>query len=193
MSALNASQEMMALALHPRSGVLIALLVAAAVIDWRTRRIPNWLTLGGLLYGLAYNAVVPPPLRGGLGWALAGAAVGLAVLLPLYVFRIIGAGDVKLMAMVGAFLGAGATLQALVFTLVAGGVAAVGFAVHHRSAMRLARNTGAVVQSLAFAALAGTRGVDPLAAGASVGRMPYGVCICIGTVACLAAGRLGYA
>jgi prepilin peptidase CpaA len=192
MSTLNASQELLAMAVHPRTGVLSALLVAAAIIDWRTRRIPNWLTVGGLVYALAYNAMVPPPLQGGLGWALAGAAVGLGVLLPLYVIRVMGAGDVKLMAMAGAFLGAGATLQALLFTLVAGGLAAVVFALYHRGAVRLARNTGAIVQSMAFAALAGSRSAEPLAQGASIGRMPYGVSICLGTIASLAARQLGY-
>jgi prepilin peptidase CpaA len=191
MSALNASQQLFALVAHPRTGVLIALLAAAAVIDWRTRRIPNWLTLGGILYGLAYNAIVPPPLRGGLGWALTGAAVGLVLLLPLYVFRIMGAGDVKLMAMVGAFLGAAATLQALLFTLVAGGIAAVAYALYHRGALRLARNTGAIVQSLAFAALSGTRPADPVPRGASVGAIPYAVSIALGTLACLVTRQLG--
>ncbi len=188
----DASQELIELLVHPRTGVLIVLLLAAAVTDWRTRRIPNWLTIGGALYALAYNATVPPPMQGGLGWALMGLGVGLVVLLPLYVLRIMGAGDVKLMAMVGAFLGPTATLQALLFTTAAAGVAAIVFAIHHRSAVRLARNSTNIVQSLAFAALTGSRPVDLLPAGTSIGRMPYGVSICIGTITCLVARQLAY-
>jgi prepilin peptidase CpaA len=190
MTALNATQELLALATHPRTGVLTALLVVAAVVDWRTLRIPNWLTVGGLAYALAYNGLMARGPDGGLGWALAGMGVGLAILLPLYVFRILGAGDVKLMAMVGAFVGASVTLQALLFTLAVGGIAAVAYAAWHGAAMRMARNTGAIVQSLAVAAAAGMRPAAPLPRGASVGKMPYGVSICLGTIACLAVRQL---
>jgi len=193
MSALDASQGLLALAAHPRSGVLIALLVAAAVIDWRTLRIPNWLTLSGVVYGLAYNAIVPPPLRGGIAWALTGMAVGLVVLLPLYALRVMGAGDVKLMAMIGAFVGVPDIFQAILFTFIVGGIAAIGSALYHKAFRRMTTNVLDVVQYMAFAAMAGGRPTPGLAGGASAGKLPYGVSIAAGTIAWLVARLLGLA
>jgi prepilin peptidase CpaA len=86
------------LLLHPRTGVLIGLLTTAAVSDVRTGRIPNWLVFSGALYALAYNALYPRDM--GILFALGGLSVGLVALLPGYLLRVLGAGDVKLMAMV---------------------------------------------------------------------------------------------
>ena len=93
--------------------LLCALLALAVWHDVLTRRIPNWLVLSGMLMGLALNSILPSGAgffsdpSGAIGFLLAleGAALGLAMLLPLYAFGAMGAGDVKLMAMVGAFLG----------------------------------------------------------------------------------------
>jgi prepilin peptidase CpaA len=156
---------------HSRELVLAAFLVAGAWIDWRTFRIPNWLTLSGLAAGLAYNA---SPAPGALGFltALGGAAIGLAALLPLYAGRVMGAGDVKLMALVGAFLGTSQVLFAVLFTFIAGGIAALAFALWTQSTGRLALNVSELVR--------GGPGI------ASVGRLPYGISICAGTLAWLA-------
>lgn len=176
----------------PRSASLVTLLVVAGVIDFRTMRIPNWLTYGGAVFGLLFNAVVPAPVQPGVLWALGGLALGLVLLLPLYALRVMGAGDVKLMAMVGAFLGVSATLNAVVFTFIAGGAAALVFALWHRALGRMAVNVRELVQWMAFAAAAGLR---PAAAApaASVGKLPYGISICVGTIASLVATQLGYA
>jgi prepilin peptidase CpaA len=181
-----------ALATNPRSAVLIALLVAAAVIDYRSYRIPNWLTFGGAIFGLGYNAAVPAAVQPGILWALGGLGLGLVILLPLYALRVMGAGDVKLMAMVGAFLGLSGILTAVLFTFIAGGVAALGFVLWHRAFRRMAGNVRDLVQWMAFAAVAGLR---PTAAtpAISVGKLPYGISICAGTIASLAATQLGFA
>ena len=84
--------------------MLPALFAAAAGwSDWRFRRIPNWLTVPGLLLGVAVNSLV-------WGWAgarssLLGALLGLALLLPFVMVRSLGAGDWKLVGALGAFLG----------------------------------------------------------------------------------------
>ena len=180
------------LAGHPAIA-LVALVVAAAVVDVQSYRIPNWLTAGGMLLGLAWNsAIAPAPLAGFL-WALGGLAVGLAVLLPFYALRAMGAGDVKLMAMVGAFLGLPAVLYAVLFTFIAGGVLAVTFALAHRSAGRMAANVGEIARHMAFGAMTGTRPAVPLAAGPSIGKLPYGISIAIGTIAYVVADQLGFA
>ncbi len=75
----------------------------AGWFDWRSRRIPNWLTLPGLLLGLALNTLAwgAPGIKS----ALAGAGLSLVVLLPFVLLRGLGAGDWKLMGALGALLG----------------------------------------------------------------------------------------
>ena len=88
-------------------GLLICLLLIAARSDIKTRRIPNWLVLSGIVIGLLANGLLPAGLGinntfvpGGLGWlgAIQGMGLGLAVLLPLYLLRAMGAGDVTMLA-----------------------------------------------------------------------------------------------
>ncbi|MEG0884092.1 MAG: prepilin peptidase, partial [Janthinobacterium sp.] len=86
--------------------LLCILLTGAVWHDMRSRRIPNGLVFGGALAALLLHAVLTPGAGGlGLPAALGGLALGLALLLPMYMLRALGAGDVKLMAMVGAFIG----------------------------------------------------------------------------------------
>jgi prepilin peptidase CpaA len=176
-----------------RIAVLVVLLVAAAVIDYRTMKIPNWLTVGGLVTGLVLTTIdALRPLNGFLG-ALSGAAVGLGILLPLYVLRVMGAGDVKLMAMAGAFLGVNATLVAVLFTFIVGGIAALAFALWHRAFGRMAGNVRDIVQWMTFAAISGIRPTPAVPAASSIGKLPYGISICAGTIASLAVTQLGFA
>jgi prepilin peptidase CpaA len=101
---------------------LLAVLAAATLSDLRTRRIPYGLTLGGAALGLLINAVTLG--AGALGLAVLGFALCLICMLPLYVSGGTAAGDVKLMAMVGAFLGPMNGFMALLFTLVTGALLA---------------------------------------------------------------------
>jgi prepilin peptidase CpaA len=175
----------------PRTAALVGLLAVAVVIDCRTLRIPNWLTIGGTLFALAINTLPWSHGRIGAASAFAGLATGFAILLPAYAARVMGAGDVKLMAMCGAFLGWPDILAAVFFTLVAGGIAALGFAFARRSARRLFANVRQVVHTGMYAVLAGARPSPRIEAGASAGRLPYSISICAGTLACLAAQRFG--
>ena len=175
------------LATSPRTGVLIALLVVAAVIDYRSYKIPNWLTVGGMLLGLACSAALAAPAYSGLLAGLGGIAVGMVVLLPLYAIRVLGAGDVKLMGAVGAFLGVADTLSAILFVGVTSGVAAVAVALQRKAFRRMVGNLSqATLQMMVFAAVGGERPGDALAAH-SVGKLPFGICICVGTIAYLIA------
>ena len=105
--------------------------------------------------------------------------------------RVLGAGDVKLMAMVGAFLGLPEILPALLFVFIAGGLAALAFVVLHRSVPRLAANLRAIAQGSLLWALTGHR-VGGMAPGMSVGKLPYGVSISAGSLLYLVARQLGY-
>jgi prepilin peptidase CpaA len=180
------------LATNPRTVVLFVLLVVAAVLDVRHQRIPNWLTMGGLLFGLGYSVFVPFWGDHGVLWALAGAGVGFAVLLPLWVLRLTGAGDVKLMAMAGSLLGLQAIPLALVGSLTAGGVCAIAFALLHRN---LRIMLGNVVRILHLGVIAVAAGVPVRIATpgeGSVGRLPYGVPIALGTITTTVAAHFGF-
>jgi prepilin peptidase CpaA len=106
---------MMALDLLPA-----AVASVAALIDLRWRRIPNWLTLVTLVAGVAIHVVRDGLL--GVGIALAGAVLGLAFLMPFYVIHAIGAGDVKLLAALGALLGPQALVSVAIYGALVGGV-----------------------------------------------------------------------
>jgi prepilin peptidase CpaA len=181
------------LVLSPRTGVLMALLLVAAVIDIKTGRIPNWLVFGGALYALVYNTMSPLYARDiGILFALGGLAVGLVSLLPAYLFRVMGAGDVKLMAMVGAFVGAWATVGAVLATLVAGGVLALALAMSSGRTVRLLRNVAAVSRGTIVTITTGIGGLAAVHDGQSAGKMPYGVAIAVGTIAYLVLSQLGF-
>jgi prepilin peptidase CpaA len=181
------------LAASPRIGVLIVLLVAAAVIDFRSFRIPNWLTFGGAIIGFACSALLPSADGGGLLWSIGGLGVGFGLMLPLYALKTMGAGDVKLMAMAGTFLGPWGTLNAILFTFIAGGLAAVVFALSHRAIGRLAANVKDKVQFMAFSVMGGVRPDAGIGGAASIGKLPYGISISAGTIAYVLARHLGYA
>lgn len=101
--------------------------VVAAIFDWRYRRLPNWLTLGGFAVGAAYILITGAAPLGGdslRNWLAAGVAFG--VLFPAYLFHWMGAGDVKLFAAMG-LLGGGKVLLPtfLVASLLVGGWALI--------------------------------------------------------------------
>jgi prepilin peptidase CpaA len=101
--------------------VLIA--IAAGYLDWRYRRIPNWLTVSGFGAGIAVNTVLyrwP-----GLKAALLGTALGLGLLLPFVLVRSLGAGDWKLAGALGACLGPRPLLAVLMGTILVAGVMAL--------------------------------------------------------------------
>jgi len=84
-------------------GLAVALALIAGWTDWRSRRIPNWLTVPGFLAGVAANVLANG--LAGLKTSLLGAGFGLLVLLPFVFLRSIGAGDWKLAGALGAFAG----------------------------------------------------------------------------------------
>ncbi|MES2012961.1 MAG: prepilin peptidase [Pseudomonadota bacterium] len=176
---------------------LLVLLLLITLQDIRSHRIPNKLVLAGVIFGLSFNGLLPEGLGfnsyipGGLGLlaALQGLCIGLLILLPLYWLRAMGAGDVKLMAMVGAFLGPHDVLGALLATFVAGGV--MGLVIVFWS-----RQFGQLIQNLKFMLLGGmvkmSVGQPPRMGDlpVSVGKMPYAVAITVGTLSYLVWQRL---
>ncbi len=106
--------------------VVTVTLVVAAVIDGIKLKVPNWITFPMILSGWAYSAVLSPYAGWeGFLWSLLGTVVGLALLLPAYAIGGMGAGDVKLMAGVGAWMWSTVTLYAFALSAVSGGIIAV--------------------------------------------------------------------
>jgi len=116
---------------------------AAAVIDLRTRRIPNILTatLAAIGIGLAAAGFG----RVGLGAALLGCLLGLAFMMPGHIFGATGAGDVKLLAAAGALLGPKDTIYAFLYTAIVGGALALAVAVARRRLGQTLESTSRLV------------------------------------------------
>ena len=162
--------------------LVVAFVVVAAVFDVRTHRIPNWLVLLGAITCIAGQMIQPALLDFGIAGALKGSAVGFALLLPLYLVRATGAGDVKLMAMVGAYLGPWGIASAAILSFIAGGVLALAVVLAKGALGQLFAN----LRTMLFGTLlnAMTTGKTTITAPpASVGKLPYGVAIAIGTFA----------
>jgi len=115
--------------LSPLTFVFLLLLSIASVIDLRSHRIPNLLTACILALGLGWHIAVHG--LSGLQVSVLGTITGLIVFLPFYVKKVMGAGDVKLMAAVGSFVGVPQIFGAVCATLICGGLfALIVFAVH---------------------------------------------------------------
>lgn len=183
---------------------MVLLLLAAVRKDVQCHRIPNPLVLWGTLLGVLLNVLMPEGsgfaashLPGGAGFldAIEGAAIGLAVLLPMYLLRTMGAGDVKLMAMVGAFLGPADVLGAVLATFLAGGVLSVGYAWKIGVLRQTLQNVRMILYSGAVKMAGGS--VPTLEdAPETAGKFPYAVAIAAGTLGYLvwkATGKGGWA
>jgi prepilin peptidase CpaA len=158
-----------------------AVLVEAALIDGWKLKVPNWLTFHMVIGGLGYAAYVGG--TAGFLWALAGAAVGLATLLPLHAIGGMGAGDVKLMAGVGAWVGPSLTLGAFAASAVVGGIMAVVMVVWSGQLIK----HWAQFQVIGHEILT-VRNPEKLSAIAAARKptmmlLPYGIPIAVGTIA----------
>lgn len=169
---------------------LAAWLAVAVWFDVRERRIPNMLVANGIVWGLAVQAFVPQGNGlfefwwGGLGagQALLGLAAGLGLFMPLYLMRAIGAGDVKLLAMVGVWLGPALLLRATLLTLLAGGVMALVVMLASRSSRQVLGNVRAMLTTALVGAQIGKLAPLDVPATTSV-RLPYALAIAVGTLA----------
>jgi prepilin peptidase CpaA len=161
--------------------LLSVVLIVAAVIDGLKLKVPNWITLplviSGWIYSTYYFGIA------GLGWSLVGTAVGLALLLPAYAIGGMGAGDVKLMAGVGAWVWATTTFYAFCVSAIVGGAIAIGMVLWRRDWHHHTNQFWMIVNEIfsirdpeALSVIAAERKSTML-------LLPYGIPIAIGTIA----------
>lgn len=173
------------------AAMLGPVLAVAVYTDLKSQRIPNGLTFPAMCCALAHHGLA----RGadGLLFGLAGLGLGLALMLGPYLSGLMGAGDVKLMAAVGALLGPGPGLEAFLYACLAGGIYALAVLARRRDLLaRLARS----LWNAFWLFLTTLRFQYAPVRAEGLPKLCYGVAIAAGAVAQVlvslyAAGRLG--
>ena len=152
--------------------VLTLGLTAAVITDVRSRRIPNWLTgsIAGAGFGIAFGGGTVTPLQAALGLL-----TGLLLMMPGHLIGATGAGDVKLMAAVGAVVGPDLALRSFLYSAVAGGVFALAVAMHRGILATTLQDAGRLVTSPAGARQA-------IESPSRANRFAYGPAIAAGTL-----------
>src|SRR5687767_196722 len=159
------------------TGAFVAILLVAAGLDIRTNRIPNALTLGGLISGLLLRAL------GGadaLAHGVLGAGLALLVALPFFAVRALGGGDAKLLVVVGAFLGEGRLIGALLLIAVLGGLIGVIEAVRRGVIVPVVLNS---LDMMKRWMTLGNKGTQRSLSTPGAVSIPYGVAIALGAIA----------
>jgi len=156
----------------------LAVALVAAVVDVREHRIPNWLTYSAIVLGLILRGVLS-------GWkgllsALAGCLLAGGIMFLFYAVRAMGAGDVKLLAAIGALVGPRQAVAVLLATAIFGGVLAIAYALYRRRTLATLKNVASVLR---FHAWAGFQSHPELNLDNPAAlRMPYGLAIALGTL-----------
>jgi prepilin peptidase CpaA len=160
---------------------LAAALVAicAGILDWRYRRIPNWLTVSGAAAGIAVNTILfrwP-----GLKAALLGTVLGLGLLLPFVLIRSLGAGDWKLAGALGACLGPGQLLTVLMGAILVAGVMALAAVIWQGRLRQTLLNIAHLLAALVSLRMPGAEVTldDPQST-----KIPFGVAMAVAVLAC---------
>jgi prepilin peptidase CpaA len=157
-----------------------AILVVAALIDGYKLKVPNWITFPMILSGWIYGAVVGGWL--GLGTSLMGTVVGLALLLPAYAIGGMGAGDVKLLAGVGAWMGARDTFWAFAVSAVVGGLIALAMVLVRRQWERHQSQFWVILSEIFVIRNPAQLSVIAAERKSTMMLLPYGIPIAIGTI-----------
>jgi len=152
----------------------------AAVWDWRFRKIPNWLTVSGVIAGITLHSV----LAGwhGARFSLAGMGLALVLLLPLVYLRALGAGDWKLMGAVGSFVGWQIFLIVLFGSIVIAGAMAIMQMVRASRVTETLRNLWTLIKG--FASFGFVKNPAISLDNPGLLKLPFGVAVAAATIAC---------
>jgi len=166
---------------------LLALVIVAAVFDFKSRRIPNWLTLTGVLCGIGIHCWISQ--WQGLLVATLGMGLALLIYLPLFALRAVGGGDVKLMAAVGALAGANDWVLIFLITAILGGVVALLLVVAKGRLTKTLRNVGVILNEMAHLRAPHEHHEELDVTSDKALRLPHGCTIAASTLLYLAVHR----
>ncbi|NYH25334.1 A24 family peptidase [Paraburkholderia bryophila] len=164
----------------PVGPCVMTLVMLAAVWDIQTRRIPNWLVATGLLVAIPVQWFTHGGVDAMVMW-LGGMLAGGAIFLPGYAMRLMGAGDVKLMAAIGAFCGAYGALEIGLVTCAVGGIGSLVIMIRRRQMRAGLSGVAALLVSCTTPGNGAARRTGSVAGSSAMGTMPYGVAIAIGS------------
>ena len=169
-----------AIAEHWTVWVVTVVLIVAAVIDGFELKVPNWVTFPFIVSGWLYSTLAFG--WEGLGWSVLGMAIGLGLLLPAYAIGGMGAGDVKLLAGVGAWVYGTHTVYAFAVSAIIGAVLAVAMVLVRRAWKKHSAQFMVILNEILV-----IRNPEQLAAIAAQRKptmllLPYGIPIAIGTI-----------
>lgn len=159
--------------------MLVVILILAVWTDLQQHRIPNFVSLGGIILGIAAHTWTSGAM--GLLTGAGGAAVGMGIFLPFYLSHGMGAGDVKLMGAAGAFLGPKYALLASGLSLGAGGALAVFILISHGGLKPMAARYMATIKYLLVTGKVSH--MPPAEGEVAAVKFPYAAAIAIGTLA----------
>lgn len=163
---------------------MMTLVFVAALWDMQTRRIPNWLMAAGLIAAMPVQWFTHGAVEGMTMW-LGGMLAGGAIFLPGYAMRLLGAGDVKLMAAIGAFCGAYGALEIGLATCVIGAIGSLAIWLRRRQMCAGLSGMAALLIDCATPGNGARRRSGSVAESSATGTMPYGVAIAIGSACVL--------
>jgi prepilin peptidase CpaA len=171
--------------------ILLGILVAAAAIyDIRFRRIPNWLVLAGIIAGITWN--VYSSGWSGLLRGAEGLGLGFGLYFPLWLVRARGAGDVKLLAAVGAITGPGNCFYIFLLTAILGGIIALILLMFRGRVRHTFFNVAWILRDLMhFKAPYQSSGELDVTTTKGM-RLPHAAMIAVGAVAFLYMIHIGY-
>jgi prepilin peptidase CpaA len=167
--------------------LVVGVTLLAGWVDFRTHKIPNWLTVPALFLGVGLRTAVS-------GWSgakasLEGAGLALVLLLPLVLMRALGAGDWKLMGAVGAFLGPVLFLFVLLGSFLVSGLMAMVEMMRTKRVKETLRNLGVLVQGFFSFGLRANPEIS--LDNPALLKLPFGVAAAISTILCFCAARWG--
>jgi prepilin peptidase CpaA len=161
----------------------LALTCLAAIWDWRSRKIPNWLTVSGAVAGITLHTVIGR--WHGAGFALAGMGLALGLLLPLVYLRALGAGDWKLMGAVGAFMGWQLFLYVLFGSILVAGIMAMIQMIRADRVSETLRNLWTLIKG--FVSFGLVKNTNISLDNPGLLKLPFGVAVAAATIACFCA------
>ena len=161
---------------------LLIIIFSAVITDVVSNKIPNILVVFGIVLAF-YFQVFHVSGYGFFVW-LTGLLTGFAIFLPFYFVRGMAAGDVKLMATVGAFVGWGMTLKIALLTCVFGGIIGIVYILIKGRLIQAFRNIGLILMPVFMRSIGVSMELTDISRQ-SVGHMPYAVAIALGTLTAL--------